>query len=404
MLQSILCLLTMPMKRLRPLTAAMALAATPSTALDLAKPPDSLRIALFNASLSREGAGKLIFDIEKGTDKQPLRVAEIILRTGPDILILNEFDYDPLHRGLTSFAGVLARGISDLPGIEYPYRFHPAVNTGVPSDHDLDRDGVIAGPGDAFGFGRFPGQYGMAVLSRYPLSPAQTYRLFRWRDLPGARRPRNPDGSAFYTDAAWEDFRLSSKSHFNLPVMLPDGRALHLLVAHPTPPVFDGPENANGLRNGDEIRLLTSLIDAPSWLKDDAGIPAVKPEHFVVAGDLNADPVDGEGDHIAMDNLLGHPRVQDPRPTSPGALEAADQGGANASHLSDAAQDTADWRDKPGPGNLRVDYLLGSENLNILKSGVFWPPRKDPLEPLVRMGRNPASSDHRLVWIDIATP
>ncbi|MEM9099777.1 MAG: endonuclease/exonuclease/phosphatase family protein [Pseudomonadota bacterium] len=392
------------MKRLRPLTAAMALAATPSTALDLAKPPDSLRIALFNASLSREGAGKLIFDIEKGTDKQPLRVAEIILRTAPDILILNEFDYDPLHRGLTSFAGVLARGISDLPGIEYPYRFHPAVNTGVPSDHDLDRDGVIAGPGDAFGFGRFPGQYGMAVLSRYPLSPAQTYRLFRWRDLPGARRPRNPDGSEFYTDAAWEDFRLSSKSHFNLPVMLPDGRALHLLVAHPTPPVFDGPENANGLRNGDEIRLLTSLIDAPSWLKDDAGIPAVKPEHFVVAGDLNADPVDGEGDHIAMDNLLGHPRVQDPRPTSPGALEAADQGGANASHLSDAAQDTADWRDKPGPGNLRVDYLLGSENLKVLKSGVFWPPQKDPLEPLVRMGRNPASSDHRLVWIDIATP
>ncbi|MEM8790018.1 MAG: endonuclease/exonuclease/phosphatase family protein [Pseudomonadota bacterium] len=378
--------------------------ALPATALDLAKPEGSVRVALFNAALSREGAGKLILDIEAGKDPQPKTVAEIILRTAPDILILNEFDYDPLQRALTSFAGLLAGGVAGLPGVDYPHRYHPAVNTGVPSEHDLDGDGVVAGPGDAFGFGRFPGQYGMAVLSRFPLGPAQTYRLMRWANLPGARRPRNPDGTSHYDDAAWADLRLSSKTHFNLPVTLPDGRVIHLLVAHPTPPVFDGPENANGLRNGDEIKLLTAMIDAPSWLIDDAGLGAEEPEHFIVAGDLNADPVDGEGDHVAMDGLLGHPRLVDPRPTSPGALEAAAQGGANERHLSDPARDTADWRDQGGPGNLRVDYLLGSEDLTVLKSGVFWPPEGDPLAPLVRMGASPASSDHRLVWIDIATP
>ena len=34
---------------------------------------------------------------------------------------------------------------------------------------DLDRDGKTDGPGDAFGFGKFPGQYAMALLSRHPL-------------------------------------------------------------------------------------------------------------------------------------------------------------------------------------------------------------------------------------------
>lgn len=346
----------------------------------------------------------LIFDIEEGEDDQPKTVAEIVLRTAPDILILNEFDHDPSHRGLDAFARLLARGVGGAPGVSYPHRFHPEVNTGVPSGHDLDGDGAVAGPKDAFGFGRFPGQYGTAVLSRFPLGPAQTYRLFRWADLPGARRPRIPGGAFWHSDAAWADLRLSSKTHFNLPVTLPDGRTLRILSAHPTPPVFDGPENANGLRNGDEIRLLTALVEAPSWLVDDAGRNAVEPGLFVVAGDLNADPADGEGDHAAIRGLLGHPRIQDPRPGSPGAAEAAAQGGANDRHLGDPVRDTADWRDGGGargggPGNLRVDYLLASTGLTILKSGVFWPAGADPLARLVA-GR--ASSDHRLIWIDIA--
>ena len=34
----------------------------------------------------------------------------------------------------------------------------------------LDQNGTVGGAGDAWGFGQFPGQYGMAVLSRYPLA------------------------------------------------------------------------------------------------------------------------------------------------------------------------------------------------------------------------------------------
>jgi hypothetical protein len=97
-------------------------------------------------------------------------------------------------------------------------------------------------------------------------------------------------------------------------------------------------------------------------------------------------------------------RIQDPRPESAGGA-AAHSGGANASHRGPAAQDTADWRDDPGPGNMRVDYVLPSIGLEVTGSGVFWPLAVSPLARLIAKdptgGRRPVSSDHRLVWVDI---
>ncbi|MEO1460542.1 MAG: aldehyde dehydrogenase family protein, partial [Pseudomonadota bacterium] len=61
---------------------------------------------------------------------------------------------------------------------------------------------------------------------------------------------------------------------------------------------------------------------------------------FVLTGDLNADPKDGDARREALLALLSHPRVQDPRPRSRGAEAAAKQGGANARHGADPAFDT----------------------------------------------------------------
>jgi hypothetical protein len=88
-------------------------------------------------------------------------------------------------------------------------------------------------------------------------------------------------------------------------------------------------------------------------------------------------------------------------PASPGGAEqAAVQGGANTTHLSDPAFDTADFSDF-APGNLRADDVLPSKNLRTTDAGVCWPVASDPLFPLV--GRFPfPSSDHRLVYIDVS--
>ena len=58
-------------------------------------------------------------------------------------------------------------------------------------------------------------------------------------------------------------FRLSSKSHWDVPIRI--GReTVHFLVSHPTPPVFDGPEDRNGTRNHDEIRFWADYVGPTS--------------------------------------------------------------------------------------------------------------------------------------------
>lgn len=359
----------------------------------LEKPEGTIRVASFNAALARKGAGVLIQDIAK-RDDQVLAVAEILQRVRPDIVLINEIDHDPQGLAVGALVDLVAAGGRDTKGLAYGHVFAAPVNTGVPSGLDLDGDGRTMGPADALGYGRFPGQYGMAVLSRLPLGDARTFRKLRWADTPWAKAPENPDGSPFYPQAAWARLPLSSKSHWDVVVMLPDGRPLHLLASHPTPPVFDGPEDRNGLRNAAEIRFWLDYLDGKGWMTDDAGVPGALPAgaDFVILGDLNADPRRGAGDRAMITALTGHVRVRDPRPVSPGA----------AGRAADRAEATTDWPAEGGPGPMRVDYALPSATLDVVGAGVFWPADGDPLARLVaRDGRRHASSDHRLVWIDI---
>ncbi|MEM1297773.1 MAG: endonuclease/exonuclease/phosphatase family protein [Pseudomonadota bacterium] len=359
--------------------------------MQLQKPGKAVRVTSFNASLARKGAGVLIHDIAK-RDAQVLAVVEILQHVRPDIILINELDHDPAGAAMHAFADLLSEGVAELEGLDLPHRFTARVNTGVPSGFDLDKDGRRAGPRDAWGYGRFPGQYGMAILSRFPLGAARTFQKLTWASIPWAEAPQNPDGTPYYAAESWNRMPLSSKSHWDVAVTLPDGRVLHLLASHPTPPVFDGPEDRNGLRNAAEIRFWVDYLDNAGWVADDDGEIGGLPEaaDFVLLGDLNNDPEKGDGKNPALHALLSHQRVQDPAPTSPGAAHAGAPG------------DTADWPETDGPGNLRVDYVLPSTGLTVLGSGVFWPEPDDPLARLVGMsGDRRISSDHRLVWVDL---
>jgi Endonuclease/Exonuclease/phosphatase family len=371
----------------------------------------SARFATFNASLNRAAEGELVADLSTPDDVQAQAVAEVIQRVRPDVLLINEFDFDA--QGLAAelfqhnYLSVAHNGASP---ISYRYRFVAPSNTGIPSGFDLDNNGSVGGPNDAFGFGAYPGQFGMAVFSRYPIlrDQVRTFQLFLWKDMPGALLPDDPASPApadWYSPAELAVFRLSSKSHWDLPVLV-GGKVIHTLVSHPTPPVFDGPEDRNGRRNHDEIRLWADYVlpSRSGYLYDDQGRRGgLKPgARFVIMGDQNADPFDGDSVAGAAQQLLDNPRVNtSDTPTSPGGPEQAVlQGGANLTHRGDPAFDTADFVDVPGPGNLRVDYVLPSKNLRILDSGVFWPLSSDPLFRLVGVFPFP-TSDHRLVWVDV---
>ncbi len=76
-----------------------------------------------------------------------------------------------------------------------------------------------------------------------------------WSRMPDAIRPVDPDSDKpYYDDETWNSLRLSSKNHIDVPIVI-DKQTVHVLACHPTPPVFDGPEDRNGCRNHDEIRF-----------------------------------------------------------------------------------------------------------------------------------------------------
>ena len=132
---------------------------------------EPVRFATFNASLNRATAGQLVADLSTTSNQQARNVAETIQRVDPDVLLINEFDYVEGGRAAELFRdNYLEVGQRGAAPVDYPYYYVAPVNTGVPSGKDLDNNGTVGGGNDAFGFGLFPGQYGMVVYSKHPIA------------------------------------------------------------------------------------------------------------------------------------------------------------------------------------------------------------------------------------------
>lgn len=282
-----------------------------------------------------------------------------------DVILLTGIDYD--------LGGQAAGALAARAGYLHVRALRG--NSGVATGLDLDGNGRLGEPRDAMGYGRFAGQAGMAVLSRFAFAEgARDFSGLLWADLPGALLP------ADLTPEARRVQRLSTSGHWEVPVQTPGG-VLRLLGWYATPPVFDGPEDRNGRRNHDEAAFWLHL------LAGDLGWPAPE-EPFVLLGQSNLDPVDGEGLRGAMTALLDHPALQDPAPRGThGRTEKGQRG--------DPALDTALY----DFGGLRVEVVLPSAGLKLQAAGVLWPPDTDPFAAVLA-----AASRHRPVWVDIARP
>ena len=358
----------------------------------------TIRFASYNVALYRNEANQLRKDLKTGTDKQIQNVAAVIQHIRPDVLALLEFDYDESGQLLQDFQkNYLSVGQHGQLPIDYPYVLPVPSNTGVPSGADYNNDGKIALPNDAYGFGRYEGQYAFALLSKYPIEKSliRSYQHFLWQNMPNHKKPVDENNAPYYSENAWKTFRLSSKNHMDIPVKLPNGKLVHTIIAHPTPPVFDGPEDRNGLRNYDEIRLLKDYISGAKYLVDDSGNKGGLSENanFVIMGDLNADPIDGDSAPGAIAQLLDDPNVN--QLVSNGSLIPKSKGGKmhnrRKGDKGDPAFDTAFF-------GARIDYVLPSAKIKATASDVFWPAEGEPLYDAVK---NKSASDHLLVWLDL---
>ncbi|WP_239479857.1 endonuclease/exonuclease/phosphatase family protein [Actibacterium sp. 188UL27-1] len=316
----------------------------------------------------------MLRDILSGEDAQIIATQSVIAEANPDILLLIGFDYDLDGVALSAFADQL----NDL-GAPYPHRFSRRPNTGIGTGLDMDGDGRLGGARDAQGFGYFSGYGGMAVLSRHPIlaQDMRDYTEILWRDLPGANTvDLSQDATAIQ--------RLSSINHWALPISIDGIGDVELLTIGATPPVFDGPEDRNGHRNRDELRLWHLYLNGDLSEKPTAPV--------ILLGKMNVDPFDGDGQSETIRAVLKDPRLQDPRPASPGGRAAADN-----THKGPPELDTAAFRPAPdGPGNLRADYILPDARLEVADAGVVWPRSGDPGAPDIER-----AARHRLVWVDL---
>lgn len=366
----------------------------------------TIKVATFNVSieatnyLSRaeisadpSAADIVVQHLRTGEQSQLKNIAEIIQRERPDVLLLNEFDYlEDANNGIELFIkNYLSVAQNNQLPINYAHYFIAPVNTGISTPFDLDNNGKRESNGaDALGFGYYPGQYGMAILSRFPIDidNARTLQNFLWKDMPNALKTTKEDGSPWYSEAAWSQLPLSSKSHWDVPIKI-DQNYIHIIAAHPTPPTFDGPEDRNGKRNHDEIRLISDYLSDRSYLYDDTNSVGglTKESRFVVLGDLNSSPKEGDSKRAAIKSLLSHPLVNDRCiPNSVGGQQARSDNSAAKHH-------TAAW-------GLRVDYALPSKyGLTVNDCGMFWPSKQDELHRLI--ASRGSSSDHRLVWVEL---
>jgi len=372
------------------------------------KGSSTIRVALFNIwELSTEKLSN-VDDTGKGLDKQLQAAAQIIQRIKPDILVINELDHDynSLDQGLNLNA---FRFMEDYlsggeRGISYPHVFIAPCNTGIPTGLDLNNDGIVSGKDnvgskdygtDCFGYGTYPGQYAMGLYSKYPIDTSQvrTFQKFLWKDLPGHHMP-----SGYYSENAVNIFRLSSKSHWDVSIII-DGKKIHLFLSHPTPPSFDGDEDRNGRRNFDEIKFWVHYLADDQNLYDDENISGgfKGEESFLIAGDLNASKRSDSryDDIVAIEQLLNHPRIIDTGEwlVSKGGWEGRDEGPPDFWERN-TAKFGKDFR-------MQIDYLLPSNDIKVVNGGVYWPVSdEDPEGHLLAE----TASDHRLVWLDIILP
>jgi hypothetical protein len=386
----------------------VALLSTPTLACSAGAPTDeepgepvSLRVAQFNI---REMGQEKVDEVDaagRGVNAQLVAAADILRDIRPDIVLINEIDI--LQEGEAPLDGIW-QDFQDryLDAGEEPLRYEHVyaapVNTGVLSGFDLNNDGQVGTDADrgtrvhgddSFGYGTYPGQYGMVIASRFPLdaAAARTFREFLWADMPGHVMPEG-----WYSEEEAAVFRLSSKTHMVVPVRVGD-RTLHLVAAHPTPPGFDGEEDRNGQRNRDEVRMIVDLIDGADYLVDDDGVAGGLPADasFIVFGDLNASRrgEDGGPDH-PIHTLLDHPRVQDTGDLaiSEGGLAGREPGPPEYFERSTTGRATG----------LRIDYVLPSTDLRVEGGGVHFPWAEVDSAGAERAY---AASDHRLVWIDL---
>lgn len=353
------------------------------------KEQGALRIATLHAGITADPQAEapvesLVNSLATGNHSQARAVAQTAQLNDPDVLILTGVSYDEDQQIAEQLSGYLASGQHSAAGLEYPYVFTAPTNSGRESGVDLDGDGSIGGPGDAVGYGEYPGQYGTVIFSKYPImeDEVRTFQQFLWSDVPESGMPQDT-----YSDLEASVLRLSETSLWDVPVEV-EGQRISLLTT-----AVVSENGTEDTARGDDLRqAIADYVAGQAWyLYDDEGESAAgsSAAHYVVAGV----PVAKTGPEN-LDVLLESPMLQDPQP------EAVTERPLSGRPGSVWHTDQLATRYVPGDRDVRASYVLPSSTLQVDGSGVFWPGEGELGYQLVNP-RGVYTLADRLVWVDL---
>ncbi len=311
---------------------------------------EGFRVATLHAELTRKGPGLLLRDIERGGDKQIDALALLVGSVKPDVLFLTKVDFDLEQRA--------ANALRDVLGFSHMFALAP--NSMKVTQLDLDGNGRAE---DRQAWARYAGEGAMLLLSQHPFALRFHLNDVLWSDVQGAQMPV----AGFLDEEAASAIKVVTQGFWVLDLLPEDHAPMTFVAFQNSAPVFDGPEDLNGLRNRAQLGLLNAVMDGKYGM--------FPKKRFVLIGNSNLDPQRGEGDRAAMSALLADKRLQDPRPRS-------EIGG----------ETTAQWET---PGAMRVSYILPSAEWELGQTAVVWP-RDGPLRAAAEQ-----ASRHRMVWMEL---
>ncbi|RXJ73722.1 hypothetical protein CS022_08295 [Veronia nyctiphanis] len=164
---------------------------------------NTLRIAQYNVAMTSPRAQSVSDRLRDGSDNALRRISSVIAAVDPDILLLCEFDQsgDGIDNGdVTAF---IQNFLIPAGGSDYKYHCQVGVNTGLPYKRKGKPD-ISNKPDMAQGFGFHHGQYGFALLSRFPIEKSQlrTWQQFHWKDMPENKMPEGTTPHGFNNNNA----------------------------------------------------------------------------------------------------------------------------------------------------------------------------------------------------------
>lgn len=358
------------------------------------KSEQDLRVATLHADLVAEdsspnAAQGLVSALQTGNHVRARTIARTVQMNNPDVLVLTGVTYDDAGQIAEQLRSLyFAAGQDGLEGLNYPHMFTAPTNSGQQSGADLDGDGMIGGPGDAIGYGDYPGQYGMIVFSKHPIDEenVRTFQDFLWRDLPGASIPQG------YAPLEQSILRLQESSLWDVPIEVP-GESDHVHVVA-TALAAEEPTQTQAARAEDIRRVIADYVDGSSWyLSDDDGQAGGlrADDRAVVAG---APTLSAGEDSDEPRSLLDSPRLQDPQPGPVTEEPITDRPGD-----PEQTHETA-TRFMPGERDRRSSLVLPGTGFSVSGSGVFWPGEGEYGHAVVDP-ESTFSLDDRLVWADL---